>query len=92
MARLEKRFPDEIGENANPEYVPCAPLTDDAEYQRFVRLGAVIREVQSKVPLVAHDTLSTLIRRERGPRSVADVRELIAEKRAESRYPYTPPW
>jgi hypothetical protein len=91
LARLERRFPDNIGDNVNPEYVPAPPLTDDPEYQWYARVSMAVDEVQAHTPIVACDGLSSLLRNETTVRRASGVHELLARMRRERSNQYDLP-
>jgi hypothetical protein len=82
-ARLSGRFPDEFGDDADPQYAPAPPLTDDPEYQHHQRLAESIREVQARTPVQPNGTLSSLLRRHRWVESIDDVSEFIVRTKEE---------
>ena len=92
LGRLERRFPEQIGEGADPDYGPKPPLTDDPQYQWFIQVCSEQRTVQSRVPLAPNDLLSALCRRSGGVRSAEDVHRLIVGERDARRQAYIPPF
>lgn len=94
LSALEQRFPDQIGECADPGSVPCPPLTDDAEYQRHVRLSRAVHDIRQDLSKVESESVEQLQRSERSLTSPEAILDRAAERRAEARVArsYSPPW
>jgi hypothetical protein len=92
LGKLERRFPDQVGEGADPNYAPKPPLTDDPEYQWFVRVCSEQRTIQCRVSLAPNDLLSTLCHRAGGVRSAEAIHKLIADMREAKHHPHIPPF
>jgi len=89
-ARLARRFPDQVGDDADPEYTPRKPLTDDPEYLHYRRVYDAMRDVQSRVVLKAHNPLSVVLRKYHQVSNPQAVMDLISAERVADHGAYTP--
>lgn len=79
---LERRFPDEIGDNVNPYEAPGPEVTEDAAYRRWDRAGRILDHTRRRLDAYQQWRLTGLIDSHRHTSNFEEVYKVIADRKA----------
>jgi hypothetical protein len=81
-AILQKRYPDQFGEDADPYSPPRPPLTEDPDYATYLRAAAEIDEIHRKLDATQKRLLLGLLEDEIPVLGPSQIEARAAERRA----------